>query len=227
MQREDTAVQRYANDLQAAGFNKLMAAGAQGSGSQAMTTFGGNAGGEATKIDINPVGEYLSAKQQAETIQLTKAERELQAQKLLTEKQETNLKKVEATYKQALTNLTNEQANKVIAEINNIKADTANKAKELEIANFWDLPPGVDPRINNWFQLCSMLGNKALTYLESGNWNKFEKETQNIANDNGYNLDDWKNAFGKINWEEARKNDETSKALLQFIKILIVGPGKK
>lgn len=96
MQREDNAIQRSVADHQKAGFNKLLAVGNQ-SAAGGMTTFGGNAGGEAPRGEssdftglISQIGEnMMQAKLNNAMVSKTYAEASYTRQKELTEVENT------------------------------------------------------------------------------------------------------------------------------------------
>lgn len=224
MQREDTAVQRKARDLQATGFNKLLAATGEAAPVSGMTTFGGQAGGEANNISIGkitPIAELMQIRQMKENIQLTKAETEKKNMETLTEIQKENLTKVEALYKEWLTTTEKERKKLIEAEAANIKTDTANKARELEISNWSGLPPGTDPRVNNWFQSAS----GAAIAAESSGKNMFKglgtEEEQNKFKDMQNNSFGWrfglgsiyKDKKGKVYFKNRMSKDEWNKLL--------------
>lgn len=226
MQREDTAVQRKARDLQAAGFNKLLAATGEAAPVSGMTTFGGNAGGEANKISIGkiaPIAEIMQVRQMRENIQLTKAETQKKNMETLTEIQKENLTRVEALYKEWLTATEKARKRQIEAEAANIAADTANKARELEISNWSGLPPGTDPRVNNWFQSAS---GAAIAAESSGN-NIFKglgtKEEQERFKDMQNNTFGWRFGLGsiykakdgKVYFKNRMSKDEWNKLLKQ------------
>lgn len=149
MQREDTAVQRRAKDLQAAGFNKLLAATGEAASVSGMTTFGGNAGGGPNKIDTGeyaPFQEYLALRQAEENIQLTKTEREKKEQERLTEIERTNQTKVDTALKEAQKKLTYAEKDlKVIEYIRqwhdyNIDTEQGIKSNDItKVSNPWEL----------------------------------------------------------------------------------------
>lgn len=212
MQREDTAVQRKAKDLQAAGFNKLLAATGESAPVSGMTTFGGNQSGKPSQIDVGeyaPFQEYLTLKQLEENIELTQAEREKKNRETLTEIQKENLTRVEAIYKEWLT--TTEKTRKKVLEeqAKNIAADTANKARELQISNWSGLPPGTDPRVNNWFQSVSggvIAAGQNLYNIADKDWGTAKIESREIDGKKKYIV---KDATGKEHifgtWFEANK----------------------
>ena len=115
MQREDTAVQRRAADLKAAGMNRLMAVG-DGAEAGTLTSFQGNAGGSAPQVDINPIESFLAAKQSQANIANTEAQTALIKNKSETEKAKNALTIEQKALTELMQAKTRQETSKILAE---------------------------------------------------------------------------------------------------------------
>lgn len=231
MQREDTAVQRKARDLQAAGFNKLLAATGEAAPVSGMTTFGGQAGGNANKINIDkitPFREIMELKQMNENIQLTKAERDLKEKQAGETDSKTNLNN-------SLINLNNS-----ITENNKIKA-TQELIMTLRYYNDWRIETSGNIKSNdtstpNNLYSAIALGIKLFAKnfgidLYSGeDGNELKNELNNMEkghNNNQFHIKDYLEELNDIDWDKLEKEGRTTEGILKAIKLIILGPKKR
>lgn len=170
MKREDTSVQRRAADLQAAGMNRLMAAG-DGAEAGTLTSFTGNTGGTAPQMDIpNPIEAYLSARQSQANIANTEAQTALIRNQADTEGTKQNLNKaLEGLYKIQQTRTKNEAVKVMIEtlrEYNDYKIDSQGGFKSNDTT-----------RVNNIYSMLELLvrlvadkfGTNVWDFLKTGN----------------------------------------------------------
>lgn len=164
MRREDTAVQRRAADLQAAGMNRLMAAG-DGAEAGTLTSFQGNAGGSAPQIDINPIESYLSARQSQANIANIEAQTTLIKNKSETEKSKNQL----TIEQKALTELT--QA-KTKQETSKILAETLREYNDYKIESEAGIKSNDASRANNLYTTIDLLVRLAAQKFGLNIWSK-------------------------------------------------------
>lgn len=138
-QREDTAVQRRASDLEAAGFNKLMAAG---QGANAGSTVGTVApGGGASQLNLGiqqSIDTIFNALSSQQNISQSKTQQELIEAEILGEQTTT-----EKT-KQEIKNLTHDalktdaERNKIISEMLKTDAERlrAEQQRQIDMYNY-------------------------------------------------------------------------------------------
>lgn len=164
MQREDTAIQRRAADLQAAGMNRLMAAG-DGAEAGTLTSFQGNAGGSAPQFEGNPIESFLAAKQSQANIANTEAQT-----KLIKNQAETEKAKNALTIEQkALTELT--QA-KTRQETSKILAETLREYNDYKIESEAGIKSNDTSRANNLFNTIDLLVRLAAQKFGLNIWSK-------------------------------------------------------
>lgn len=193
MQREDTAVQRRASDLEAAGMNRLMAAG-DGAEAGTLTSFTGNAGGSAPQLDIpNPIEAYLSAKQSQANIANTEAQTALIRNQADTEGTKQTLNKaLEGLYKIQATKSKREAVKVMIEtlrEYNDYKIDTAGGFKSNDSTRTNNLYSMLELLVrvmadkfgfNIWTKPGGQNKNPAFELDENGAFKHFDKAAEEI-----------------------------------------------
>lgn len=218
MEREDTAVQRRAADLEKAGMNRLMAAG-DGAEAGTLTSFQGNAGGSAPQIDINPIEAYLNAKQSQANIANTEAQTELIRNKSESEKASQNLKGSQKAYYDVIT------AN---SEYEGIKGlfSALREANDYKIESGSGIKSNDSSRINNLYNTIEM-GIKLFCQkfgIDLYGKGMDKKTTENFvkgAVENGQlTWKDWAKELKKF------KNGVDISNLKDFAKLLWKGPKK-
>lgn len=192
MQREDTAIQRRVKDLQAAGMNRLMAAG-DGAEAGTLTSFQGNAGGSAPQFELNPIESYLAARQSQANIANTEAQTTLIKNKAETE----NAKKELTIAQRGLTNILTANSKKegvkimiqTLRELNdyNIEKEGGFKSNDSSRANnlysTLDLLVRLMTQkfgINIWDKLKKAEDNPAFEKDENGNFKHFDRAAEEI-----------------------------------------------
>lgn len=220
MEREDSAVQRRAADLKAAGMNRLMAAG-DGAEAGTLTSFQGNAGGSAPQIDINPIEAYLNAKQSQANIANTEAQTELVRNKAESEKASRDLKGAQKGYYEVLTANGKYEGYKAmysaLREMNdyNIEKEAGIKSNDSSRAN------------NMWSAIDTLLRIAASKFgidiWDSPNKPENKEAFENIAEaaiENGqFTTNDWAKK-----WKEISKMKNMAEAWREFGKSIIWGP---
>ena len=174
MQREDTSVQRRAADLQAAGMNRLMAAG-DGAEAGTLTSFTGNAGGSAPQMNIpNPIEAYLAARQSQANIANTEAQTTLIRNQADTEGTKQNLNKaLEGLYKIQSAKNKNEAVKLMIEtlrEYNDYKIDTAGGFKSND-----------STRTNNLYSMLELFVRVMADKFGVNIWSKAKGQNKNPA----------------------------------------------
>ena len=174
MQREDTSVQRRAADLQAAGMNRLMAAG-NGAEAGTLTSFTGNAGGSAAQLNVpNPIEAYLSARQSQANIANTEAQTSLIRNQADTEGTKQNLNKaLEGLYKIQSAKNKNEAVKLMIEtlrEYNDYKIDTAGGFKSND-----------STRTNNLYSMLELFVRVMADKFGVNIWSKAKEQNKNKA----------------------------------------------
>ena len=193
MAREDTAIQRRAKDLEAAGMNRLMAAG-DGAEAGTLTSFQGNAGGSAPQMEINPIESYLAAKQSQANIANTEAQTAL-----IRNKAETEKAKKELTISQK--GLTDILQSKNIKEGVKIMIETLRELNDYNIEREGGIKSNDSSRANNLYSTIDLLvrvmaqkfginiwdklksaenKNPAFEKDENGNFKHFDKAAEEI-----------------------------------------------
>ena len=173
MQREDTAVQRRAADLQAAGMNRLMAAG-DGAEAGTLTSYQGNAGGSAPQVDINPIEAYLAAKQSQANIANTEAQTALIRNKAETE----NAKKELTTSQKGLTDILTANNKK---EGVRIMIQTLRDLNDYNIEKNAGIKSNDSSRANNLYSTIDLLIRVMAQKFGINIWDKFKKAEDNPA----------------------------------------------
>lgn len=174
MEREDTSVQRRASDLQAAGMNRLMAAG-DGAQAGTLTSFTANAGGSAPQLNIpNPIEAYLSAKQSQANIANTEAQTALIRNQADTEGTKQNLNKaLEGLYKIQTAKNQKEAVKLMIEtlrEYNDYKIDTAGGFKSND-----------STRTNNLYSMLELFVRVMADKFGVNIWSKGKGQNKNPA----------------------------------------------
>lgn len=173
MRREDTAVQRRAADLQAAGFNRLMAAG-EGAEAGTLTSYQGNAGGNTPQIDINPIESYLAAKQSQANIANTEAQTAL-----IRNKAETEIAKKELTTTQrGLTEIMQANSKK---EGVKIMIETLRNLNDYNIESEGGIKSNDSSRANNLYSSIDLLIRLMAQKFGINIWDKFKKAERDPA----------------------------------------------
>ena len=220
MEREDTAVQRRASDLQAAGMNRLMAAG-DGAEAGTLTSFQGNAGGSAPEINVNPIEAYLNAKQSQANIANTEAQTALIKNKAETEKVSKNLKGAQKGYYEMITANGKYEGYKAMYS-------ALREMNDYEIESKAGIKSNDTSRANNLYSAIDTLLRLGANKLGIDLWDKpTQKENkeamESVASEaiaNGqFTWDDWKKK-----WSELSKMQDTAKAWREFGKMIIKGP---
>lgn len=220
MQREDTAVQRRAADLQAAGMNRLMAAG-DGAEAGTLTSFQGNAGGSAPQIDINPIEAYLNAKQSQANIANTEAQTQLIRNKAESEKAGLNLKGAQKGYYDVLTANGKYEGYKAMYS-------ALREMNDYNIESTGGLKSNDSSRANNMFSAIDTLLRIAANKLGIDIWGSPKKEEnkeaiEKVAEEaikNGQlTTKDWAEK-----WKEISKMKNMAEAWREFGKSIIWGP---
>lgn len=167
MQREDTSVQRRAADLQAAGMNRLMAAG-DGAEAGTLTSFTGNAGGSAPNIDIpNPIEAYLSAKQSQANIYNTEAQTALLRNQADTEGTKQNLNK-------ALEGLYKIQSSKTKREAVKTMIETLREYNDYKIESAGGFKSNDTTRAQNLYSMLELLARVIADKFGTNVWDIFK-----------------------------------------------------
>lgn len=173
MKREDTAIRRRANDLEAAGMNRLMAAG-DGAEAGTLTSFQGNAGGSAPQADISPIESYLAARQSQANIANTEAQTAL-----IRNKADTEVAKKELTTTQkGLTELIQARTKKEGAKI---MIDTLRSLNDYNIENEAGIKSNDSSRANNLYSTIDLLVRLAAQKFGLNVWDKFKGAEKNPA----------------------------------------------
>lgn len=164
MAREDTAVQRRASDLQAAGMNRLMAAG-DGAEAGTLTSFQGNAGGSAPQIDINPIEAYLSAKQSQANIANIEAQTTLIKNKSETEKSKNLLTTEQRLLTEMMRAKTKQETSKILFE-------TLREYNDYKIESEGGYKSNDTSRANNLYTTIDLLVRLAAQKFGINIWSK-------------------------------------------------------
>lgn len=175
MMREDNAIQRRASDLEAAGMNRLMAAGSEAQAGT-LTSFQGNAGGSAPQIDIpNPIEAYLNARQSQANIANTEAQTALIRNQSGTEdtKQALN-KSLEGLYKIQQSKNKNEAIKTMVEtlrEYNDYKIESAGGFKSNDTT-----------RANNIYSTLELLIRLVADKFGTNIWDIFKQKGKGSEN---------------------------------------------
>lgn len=218
MEREDSAVQRRAADLEKAGMNRLMAAG-DGAEAGTLTSFQGNAGGNAPQFEGNPIESYLAARQSQANIANTEAQTQLIKNKADSEKASQNLKGSQKAYYDVLT------ANSKYEGIKNLFS-ALREQNDYIIESGSGIKSNDSSRINNLYNTVEMGIKLFCQKFGIDLYGKgMDKETTNDfvagAVENGQlTWKDWAKAFEKF------KNGVDINNLKDFAKLLMQGPKK-
>lgn len=164
MAREDTAVQRRAADLQAAGMNRLMAAG-NGAEAGTLTSFQGNAGGSAPQFEGNPIESFLAARQSQANIANTEAQTTLVKNQAETEKAKNALVKEQ----KILTELTQAKTKR---ETSKILAETLREYNDYKIESDAGIKSNDTSRANNLYSTIDLLVRLAAQKFGLNIWSK-------------------------------------------------------
>lgn len=163
MEREDTAWTRQIQDLQRNGINKLQALGGSGAASGGMTTYSGNAGGQApqTNVESSPqiLGMIQDIKESNARIEQTKADTELTKKQTLHEESKKINTEMNTLFQSLQKDFTATNIKKVNEEIKLKAKEYEALQNDLNVAQRWEIPTGVDPRVNNPWEAASQLVN--------------------------------------------------------------------
>lgn len=190
MQREDNAVQRRAADLQAAGMNRLMAAGSSAEAG-GMTTFSGSANQQASQMNIESNPQILAAMiQQAREanagIAQTKAQTDLIKAQTATEEMRTENISIDSWLKKITGAKTKEEKKRIMQEIINMKDenDRANDIHEhnknvanKNTHNYW----GIDNRAGNIYELLYDVASRYFNWSDKRNNNGNEGKSAPVG----------------------------------------------
>lgn len=171
MEREDNAIQRSAKDYQAAGFNKLLAAGTQGSASGGMTTFSG--GGNLTAPQREAIREQIqfdeiAYAQQAANVGQTRAQTQLLKAQATNEQVRKDNIEMNTLLQEAQKANTVEQLEEIKARIDKLKKENDVIDHNLGLAREKGLVYGVDTRFSNPYEMASNLLELLINYKKNG-----------------------------------------------------------
>ena len=186
MQREDTAVQRRAKDLEAAGLSKTLAAG-----DAAQSSVAG----------ISPLGSPANSNKQAQQLQKmdimnSYAQYKMQMANRDARVKEGELISAEADTQKSLKSMYEAQAD-------NYRSNTALNWHNYDYATFFQLPHGLSARAGNKYELFSSLAQWLIKYFASDG--EATTVSQKVLNEK-YDGDPYKYAA-----EEMRKHGVSEK----------------